>query len=509
MNLPRLILIAATLLAGSFGVYKVSGQFSSDDDANKDVATYTVQRRNLEDRVVERGTVESQKTVFGKCQVPGRNKITFIVDEGTSVKKGDKVAEFETKETENEIQKQVVEVNTAKGALAEAEQALEIQLNKNETDIATAKLAFVLAEIDLEKYADGTYVAEEADLERAIKEAEAELAKIRDEKDNVEKLVKKGYRTPQQLREYQLRELTYKFQVERDEQKLLVLQKYERKRQITEFEAKAIDTKLALARAKQTAEAEEKKAEATVESAKNGVKILEKQLEEFQELLKKCTLYAAQDGTVAYANERWYDASERIREGTEVYSGRNVYFLPDMTRMQVKANVHESLVDRIKEEQKASIRLDAFSESKLNGTVSNVAGMASSSYSNVQNYETIIKINELPEGLAIKPGMTAEVDILVGILDNVLAVPVGAITEHFGQTYVYVQSGSDYERQKVKTDRTTHSFVEITEGLSEGDVVALDAYQRGLEDFADDERESGSEEVVPPAAAVGAPGAST
>lgn len=506
--LVRLIAIVVFVGAVGFGVYKLQGSFGSSSDSSDVTATYTVQRRTLEDRVVERGTIESQKTVYGKCEVPGRNKITFIVPEGKVVKKGDKVAAFETTEIDNDIQAKEVEVNTAKGTLNEAVQALEIQKNKNETDIATAKLEYDLAVIDLEKYREGTFVAEKADYDRAIKEAEAELEKVRDEKNNVEILVKKGYRTPQQLREIQLRELTRQFQVERDKQKLLVLEKYEKKRQLTELEAKEADNKRKWDRAKQTAEAEQKKAEAAVESAKRGVEILEKQLKEMRELREKCTLFAEQNGTVAYANERWYDPSERIREGTELWSGRNVYYLPDMTRMQVKAKVHESVVDRIKKDQKAIIRLDALGEMRLTGTVSSVAGMAASGYSSVQNYDTVILIDELPEGESIKPGMTAAVDILVGTLTDVVAVPVGAVTEHFEQSYVYLIQDGNAERRKVETGRLTHSFVEITEGLKEGEVVALDAYQRGLDDFAEAEREAGASAGPAPAAPApgGAPG---
>jgi len=314
--------------------------------------------------------------------------------------------------------------------------------------------------------------------------------------------VKKGYRTPQQLREYQLREQTFKFQVERDKTKLMVLEVFEKVRQLTELRAKKEDNDRAWKRAIKMAEAEERKARAAVASAKSGVEILEKQLKDLQEQLTKCTLYAEQDGTLAYANERWYDDSDRIREGLEVYNGKSIYFLPDMTRMQVKANIHESTVDRIKATQKASIRLDAFSERKLDGTVTSVAGMATSSYGSVQNYDTIVKIDELPDDLAIKPGMSAEVDILVGTFENVLAVPVGAISEHFGQTYAYVKNGGAFERRKITTDRDTHSFVEVTEGLTEGDVVALDAYQRGLEDFSEAEQEAGvGEAAAPPAGA--------
>lgn len=491
--------LALILSAVVFGALKVPALFG-ESEANADVSsTYVVQRRTIEDRVVERGTIESQKTVFGKCEIPGRNKITFIVDEGTEVKKGDKVAEFETTEIDKEIKQKEVEINEAKGKLAEAEQLLSIKEDENATNIAAAKLALEIAEIDLTKYEEGDFESEVAELKRAIKEAEAELEKVRDEKHNIEILVKKAYRTPQQLLEYQLREQNFQFQVERDQQKLKVLVTYDRKKKLIEFRGKVEETDLKYSRAKKTALAETAKAKAAIDNAQAAVKILEQQLEEQRKLREKCTLIAEQDGTVAYANERWYDPSERIREGTEMYSGRNVYYLPDMTRMQVKANVHESVVDKIEVGQKVDIRLDAFSDRKLKGTVSKVAGMAASSYSSVQNYETIITIDELPKELAIKPGMTAEVDILVGTYRDVISVPVGAITEHFEQSYVYPVHNEQSERRLVKTGRSTHSFVEILEGLEEGDVVALDAYQLGMKDFADAEREAQQSSAAAPA----------
>ena len=489
------MLVTFLILGGiGYGLYKLPDLLGTEADETQGATTYTVVRRTLEDRVVERGEVESQKTVFGKCEIYD-TKITFIVPEGSTVKKGDIVCEFDTENIDKAIREKEIAVNEALGKLAEAKQALEIKINENDTNIAAAKLAYEIAVIELKKFEKGDFQSEVADLRRAIKEAGAELAKVQDEKKNTELLVKKGYRTPQQLVEYQLREQNFQFQVERDEKKLEVLVTYDKEKRLIEYRGKVAETKLKYERAEKTAEAERLQAEAAIANAKSGVEIVQQQLEEDKELRRKASLIAEQDGTVAYANERWYDPEDRIRQGTEMYRGRAVYYLPDMTRMQVKANVHESVVDRIAVDQKATVRLEAFSDQRLSGTVSSVAGMAASSYSSVQNYETVVVIDELPSDLAIKPGMTAEVDILVGTYRDVIAVPVGAITEHFEQAYVYVMKGRKAERRKVETGRTTHSFVEITEGLEEGEVVALDAYQRGIEDFSEAERSS-AESVV-------------
>jgi hypothetical protein len=118
-----------------------------------------------------------------------------------------------------------------------------------------------------------------------------------------------------------------------------------------------------------------------------------------------------------------------------------------------------------------------------------VSELAASSFSPTKNYDARVFVTEIPAGVQLKPGMTAEVEINVGRYEDVIAVPVGAVTEHFGQSYAYAVKESDVERRRVTIGRATHSHLEITEGLSEGDVVALDAYQRGLADFADSERE--------------------
>ncbi len=491
-SILRLTLLLTILAALGWGAMRMPGLLGSGQADSNTAAIHKVQRRTIEDRVVERGTVESQNTVYGKCELPGwQNKIVSIKPEGTLVKKGEVVAQLEAEEVDKMISEKEVQLNEASGKLEQAKQELDIQLNKGESDIAAAELELKLADLDWEKYKDGDFKAEQSDLERAIKEAQAQLEKVRDERYNVESLVKKGYRSPQQLREFQLREDSFQFQVERDERKLEVLQTYDYKRKSTEFQAKAIEAKRKLERTKTTANAERLKSEAAVENSKNSVALYEQQLQEQKSIKDKCTMIAAQDGTVAYANERWYDPSERIREGTTVRSQQDIYYLPDMNNMQVKATIHESVVDRIHVGQKATIRLDAFSDLKLAGTVSYVSELASSSYSDAKNYDAKIVIEKIPDDMAVKPGMTAEVDILVGTYENVVAVPIGAITEHFQRTFVYVMSGNQAERRAVKTGRMTHSFVEIVEGLSPDEVVALDAYQRGTADFANEERNEG------------------
>jgi multidrug efflux pump subunit AcrA (membrane-fusion protein) len=174
--------------------------------------------------------------------------------------------------------------------------------------------------------------------------------------------------------------------------------------------------------------------------------------------------------------------------------------------MQIKVQIHESVINKVKAQQKAKIRIDAFPDATLEGTIQFVSELAQSSFMDAKNYETVVLIDKIPESMNLKPGMTAKVEILIGTYENVLAVPMNAVTEHLGQSFVYVQDTLGTHRQVVKTGRVTHAFVEIVEGLAENQTILLDAYQRGLADFQQIEDEAANTAVTEKPLPEGGPG---
>jgi hypothetical protein len=80
----------------------------------------------------------------------------------------------------------------------------------------------------------------------------------------------------------------------------------------------------------------------------------------------------------------------------------------------------------------------------------------------------------------VRPGMTANVKIPVASVEHVQAVPLAAVyTEKNPDTglmerYVYVQQGDSFEKRNVKVGVSDYFFAEIQEGLSPGEIVALE-----------------------------------
>ena len=479
------IVVAAVVIGGVVwcGV-KVWAQVRPTGDVEVTTLTYRVKPRDLKVTVSESGNLESQKTVKGICELNSyENKIISIVDEGTLVKEGDVVVKFDSSKIDEQIAKQEIEVNSALAEVEANEQEIEVTRNENESTIATAQMELDLAKLDLRKYKQGDYLVKKNELRGKIALAEAELQKASDGYMHLKELVKSGYRQPEQLQGSKQEVESAKFNLRRDKESLRVLEKFEHERSLTEFAGKAKEAVRKLDRAKKSAVAKLKKAEGAFENSKSRLKMEEKQLKEFLEEKTKCEIKAPQEGIVAYAESRRWGA-QPVGPGVTVYQQQTIFHLPDMTRLKVKVNIHESVVKKVKIGQKAKIRVEAFPNILLDGTVTKVAVLADSSRSwlnnGVKEYTSFVNIDELPEE-QLKPGMSAEVEILVGEYENILAVPVQAVTEQRGRHYAFVKVGDEFETRKVKVGHNNDKFIEVVSGLSEGDEIALDARERALE----------------------------
>jgi RND family efflux transporter MFP subunit len=214
--------------------------------------------------------------------------------------------------------------------------------------------------------------------------------------------------------------------------------------------------------------------EAALQAAIESLKKEQELLERYREQVDKCKIFAPQDGMVAYAVSRSRYSQEEIREGATVRPRQQILSLPNLSIMQVKTSVHESVLDQIEEGLKAVIRVDAFPDRVYQGTVKSVAVLPDQGgwfSPDTKVYETIVTIDE--EVKQLKPGMTAVVEIDVDRLENILSVPVQAIVQVAKQTYCFVEVDDKPERRSVKLGRSNDKFVHVTEGLNVGDRVVL------------------------------------
>ena len=154
----------------------------------------------------------------------------------------------------------------------------------------------------------------------------------------------------------------------------------------------------------------------------------------------------------------------------------------DLTKMQIEASVVEADIAKVKDGQKVEFSVDSFPDEIFEGVVTQVRNNPITT-SNVVTYEVIISIDN--RELKLKPGMTANVEIITAEKENVLLVPNKAlrfyVTDENGEVRRYKDKGiwlvrrGKPERVSITTGIVDDDFTEvISDQVHAGDTVILE-----------------------------------
>lgn len=232
-----------------------------------------------------------------------------------------------------------------------------------------------------------------------------------------------------------------------------------------------------LQRARKLAVSKLAQAEANLNSAQASYELQTRKRDELKVQIEKCVIRATKPGLVVYGegNRSYYRDNDRIEEGATVRERQVIITIPDTTQMTVDVKVHESYVKRVVKGQKARITVDAFPDTPLTGEVFRIAVLPDSQNRwmnpDLKVYATTITIDGQHDWL--KPGMSAEGEIVIEVLKDVVKVPLQAVSQEGTETVVYVNGLTSQERRPVVTGSFDTTFIEIKQGLQPGEVVAL------------------------------------
>ena len=143
---------------------------------------------------------------------------------------------------------------------------------------------------------------------------------------------------------------------------------------------------------------------------------------------------------------------------------------PGDTSMLLSVSVDELDINSVEQGQTAQVTFDAIEDKTFEGTVTKVGNTASAS-GGVAKYTVEITI---PKDEKMKAGMNASATITIEEKENIVTIPVNALQERGEEVFVYTEQddeGNLSGEQQVTTGLSDGENVEITEGLSEGDVV--------------------------------------
>ncbi len=199
--------------------------------------------------------------------------------------------------------------------------------------------------------------------------------------------------------------------------------------------------------------------------------------QEIAEQIEKCVIRAQKPGLVIYGTGDSSYRSEVIEPGASVRERQVIITIPDMVALALKVKVHESVVQQVKAGQRVRIRVDAFPNAVLTGVVHQIAPLPDTANRwmnpDLKVYATTIHIDEAPDWL--RPGMSAEAEILIERIEDVIQVPIQAVAVRDNRQVCFVRTVLGIEQRPVETGAMGTAMVEIKSGLEAGESVLLRA----------------------------------
>jgi len=496
--------------------------------------TFAARRGDLTITVTEGGSIRARKSINYNCEVARRGgelTILNIVPAGTyitqeDVNNGKILVEMDSSAMKEQLTRARLDLATEKGGMISAKEANDIQVKQNESDIAGGELKVRFGLMALQKYL-GTQLADmlTKDVQhntsltdyvtpflQKVRDdpnlldgsaAGQELKKLNDDivlaQGNLktaqatligtDKLHDANYVSELDLERDRLTVTNRQFAQENAAVNLDLFLRYDFPKNAEQYLSDYVEAKRQLERTHAQCRSRLAQAQARLSDANEHVVEESGTVKWYEELVAKCTIRAKAPGLVIYGTGTSSDAYSAMRgrdgggassgiiaAGEKVYQGQTLISMPDTASMIAEISVHETEVDKVRPGQSAQIILDAFPDQALRGQVLEVAPLPDEQRSlmnpDLKVYKTLVSIDGTHDFL--KTRMSCKVEIFVRQLKDAILVPVQVVANRRGKKVLYVvgTQGAVQERQ-VQTGAFNATFVQIVEGLGEGEEVLL------------------------------------
>jgi len=439
---------------------------------------YRVKVTTFDMAIPATGELEALNSVEIRNQVEGKTVIKWIIDEGSRVEEGDLLVELTSDDIVNRIEEETLSVEASRSELVSAQEAVALQESQNRSTQGKAELTVELAQLELKRWSEGEVATKRKDIEVRLQLAIRNADQRAKDLKNSELLFKQGFISESEKVDDENRLDEAKAELDKAQLAKRIYEEYEypkdEKAKTSDVDEARVELDRVISANSRTLQ--QKRADLT--NRERQLSIRETRLAKLQNQFTACTIKAPGDGLVVYGSSVGRNPWRRdppLQIGQEVYSNQLLVILPDIAAMVASVRVHETQSSRVQIGMPATVKIDAVSKLQLKASVRSVGVMAEQTGMGSQVREFTIRL--LIEGSNdwdLKPSMRCKADIILGRVENAIAVPIQAVYVERGKSYVWIPSGqSAWTKQNVVTGRNSETMIEIKSGLEEGQLVLL------------------------------------
>jgi RND family efflux transporter MFP subunit len=242
-----------------------------------------------------------------------------------------------------------------------------------------------------------------------------------------------------------------------------------------EAQLKVNDAKESLKQAEEKLKSDRAAGKATIDGKIEASKKAAFDVQRAETALSKMSLSAPASGVISLVPVWHAEGPAPFKPGDHAWPGAPLVELPETSSLRVSARVDETERGRLAVNQSVSVHLDAIPDGQFTGKIGEISTIASEDYTAgwpiPRNFDLRIALDQIDARL--RPGMTAQITIIVDRIPGVLIVPVHATFQKEGGTFAYVWDGSKFRQHIVEVSKRSGDRIVIEKGLQSGDRVAL------------------------------------
>jgi HlyD family secretion protein len=435
--------------------------------------------------ILESGTLQALRSVTYASQIQSNQaKIVAMAPEGKLVQKGDMLLLFDAAPFEEEIRKSEALLRQAQADLEKAQQDLKLQGIANREELASARQKLERSELELKDVSEGKGRLREEEAQAAVTNAERELQKAVTAFEDLKPLLSEGFITKQELEraEQQVAHQQEELALAQRRQKALLA--YGRPLELSQARSEATLSRESYKELAVVADSKVGQKRAAIQSSLARIQELEAKLNLARQQLSRTEVRADVPGIVVYKDVFFGSEQRKPQVGDQVWANQPLLILPDISKMTVETKVRETDIHKIERNQSVAIRVEAYPELRLTGSVSLVGTLAQEEKERRGTKYFGISIQVAESEPRLRPGMTARVEIQVEERQRALFVPLDAVFEKGGRHVVYALRGRGTQEREVTLGPSNQDFVVIERGLERGARVALRDPEAPGSDFA-------------------------
>ncbi len=423
--------------------------------------------------IVEGGTLQALRSVtYASAIQSNQAKIVALAPEGRLVQKGDLLILFDAAPFEEEIRRNQALLAQAEADLAKAREDVKLQEIQNREELQAARLRVERNDLELKDVQEGKGRVKEEEAQQAVANAERELQKAQSQLADLRPLLAEGFITRMELEraEQQVARASEDLALARRRKEALA--NYGRPLELSQARSDAQASRETLHQLESAAAYRTAQKQAAISAARSRIQEASAKLELARQQLARCEVRAEVPGIVVYKEVFFGSEQRKPQVGDQVWANQPLVILPDITRMVVETRVRETDIHKLERNQQVSVRVEAYPDLRLHGSVSLIGTLAQEERERRGTKFFSVTVLVAESEPRLRPGMSARVEIEVEERPRALFVPLEAVFEREGRPVVYLAARHPRPTEVV-LGPSNADFVVVEKGLSRGQRVLL------------------------------------